>query len=301
MFAAALFSLAAQVATPATTAPVAAPAPAAASEVVVWRRGAGPAAKELKAASATVKLSALKQSERKMKDVRGKELIVRGTTLELVLAAAPAATVPGLEDTAILRFKNGTRVALALKDAATFDVFLATSYRMSEQGEWSTALEPVPLGNPHWASARALEFKGNRVLAGKADPPRGAGSFNPWGFVDTLMEVELVNAAAWRKVFAVGATDVEDKGLTAFENRCAACHGARGAGARLGWDFVEPLPVTTWRTPDSLYDHVRAHKLTDAELGLLMPPQPDITKEEIGALHAWMKRLSEKKLADYKP
>jgi mono/diheme cytochrome c family protein len=228
-------------------------------------------------------------------------MIVRGVSLDTVLKGAPAPQVPALEDTAILRFKNGTRVQVPLNEASKYDVFLVTAVRMSEQGEWTKELEPVPLGTAHWASARSLVFAGHRTLVGKPDAPRGAGTFSPWGFVDSLVEVELVNAAAWRKVFAIGATDVEDKGLTVFENRCQACHGARGAGSRLGWDFVEPLPVTTWRTPESLYDHVRAHKLADAELGLLMPPQPDITKEEIGALHAWMKRLSEKKLSDYKP
>jgi hypothetical protein len=61
----------------------------------------------------------------------------------------------------------------------------------------------------------------------------------------------------------------------------------RGAGASFGWDFVQPLPLSTWRTPDGLYAHVRAHKLEAAQLGLAMPPQPDVTREETDALHAW--------------
>lgn len=279
----------------------AAPAGPAGAEVLVWRRAGGPAAKDSKGEVARVSLASLPTTERTLKDVRGAALTVRGLPLDALLRKAPAAAVPGLEDTAVLRFKNGTRVALPLRDVARFDVFVALAVKLSDQGEWVSTFEPVPLGTPHWRAARALEFAGNRVLAGNPSPPRGASTFNPWGFVDSLVEIELVNAAAWRKVFAVGATDVEDKGLTVFENRCATCHGARGAGARLGWDFVEPLSVTTWRTPASLFEHVRAHKLDAAEVGLLMPPQPDVTQEETGALHAWMTKVSQSKLNDYKP
>jgi hypothetical protein len=102
-------------------------------------------------------------------------------------------------------------------------------------------------------------FSGNRVFAAApAEPPQGRG-FVPWGFVDTLVEVELVHEASWQQVFDVG--EETRRGLEVWRARCQTCHGARGAGASFGWDFVQPLPLSTWRTPDGLFTHVRAHKL----------------------------------------
>lgn len=298
MFVPALLALACQVAAPAA-APAVAPAAASSSgaEILLWRRAPGPLARDVKGKSATVALSALPVVERDVKDDRGTAFHVRGVTLVDLLARTPKDDDATVEDLAILHFSNGTRIALYDVDVARFDVVVARAWRFSNAGAWSEQFEPVAIGTPHWKSGRSLVFGKNRVFAGNPLPPRGKGTFVPWGFVDSLVEVEWVNSAAWHAVWNFGDTD----GHHVFENRCATCHGVRGAGARLGWDFVEPLALSTWRTPESLFDHVRAHKLNAAETGLLMPPQPDVTAAEIAALHRWMTWATAQKLAPYDP
>jgi mono/diheme cytochrome c family protein len=279
--------------------PAGAKAPETSESVLLWRRGAGAPNKKAEAASKLVALDSLPVTERSVTDVRGKTWQVRGVKLTDLLVAAP---FDASSDAVALRFKNGVRVQLNRADVASFDVFLARAWRMSDQGAWSNAFEPVPVGTAQFKVARSLTFSGHRVFAKPDAAPRGAGTFAPWAYVDALINVEILNADAWHKTLDVGASVDEKRGLAVFENRCQSCHGVRGAGASLGWDFVDPLPLASWRDVESLFSHVRAHKLADAEVGLLMPAQPDVTKDEIAALHAWMKVVAQKKsLPPYQP
>lgn len=274
----------------------AAPEPPGERQVRLTRRAPGPAHRPLHAATIVVDLDALTQETRTVLDHRGQSLTVQGVPLSSLLAKAPKDPVV---DAVRLRFKNGTEVLLPLARAPMLDVFIARRLKHSDQAAFTTDFDPVPLGEASWRSPRSLVFSGNRVFAtAPAEPPQGRG-FSPWGFVDTLVEVELVHEASWQQVFDV--TPETRVGRDVWRARCQTCHGARGAGASFGWDFVQPLPLSTWRTPEGLFTHVRAHKLEAAQLGLAMPPQPDVTREETDALHAWMSALTTTTLRPYAP
>jgi hypothetical protein len=274
----------------------AAPEPPVERQVRLTRRAWGPAHRPVHAATIVVDLDALTQETRTVLDHTGRTLTVQGVPLSSLLAKAPKDRVV---DAARLRFKNGTEVLLPLARSPMLDVFVARRLKHSDQAAFTTDFDPVPLGDASWRSPRSLVFSGNRVFAAApAEPPQGRG-FVPWGFVDSLVEVELVHEASWQQVFDVG--EETRRGLEVWRARCQTCHGARGAGASFGWDFVQPLPLSTWRTPDGLFTHVRAHKLEAAQLGLAMPPQPDVTREETDALHAWMSALATTTLRPYAP
>jgi len=247
----------------------AAPEPPVERQVRLTRRAPGAAHRPVHAATIVVDLDALTQETRTVLDHRGQTLTVQGVPLSSLLAKAPKDRVV---DAARLRFKNGTEVLLPLSRAPMLDVFIARRFKHSDQAAFTTDFDPVPLGEASWRSPRSLVFSGNRVFAtAPAEPPQGRG-FVPWGFVDTLVEVELVQEAAWQGVFDV--TPETRRGLEVWRARCQTCHGARGAGASFGWDFVQPLPLSTWRTPDGLFSHVRSHKLEGPSSGSRCRPSP---------------------------
>ena len=101
------------------------------------------------------------------------------------------------------------------------------------------------------ADARPITFTGNKVVVIErwhpAVPAKALGVFSPWVHADTLIGIELASAPAYYGQFDVpGGADVH-KGLEQFQQSCQFCHGARGVGAKLGWDFVEPTAMYSYR------------------------------------------------------
>jgi hypothetical protein len=233
---------------------------------------------------------------RAVQDSGGRLSTVQGVLLSQLL---PRLNASKLHDAARLRFANGTEVLLPLWRLSLFEPFIARRVQERADGPFRTAFAPVPLGEAHWRSARALQFAGNRVFVSRQEAPHSKDAFSPWGFTDSLVEVELVNEKAWLAVFEVDPKT--RRGVEVWRNRCQSCHGAHQAGATFGWDFVKPLPLHTWRTPETLFTHVKDNKISGAAMGLAMPPQPDVTREETDALHAWMKALAQKPLKPYAP
>ena len=265
-------------------------------QITLSRRTAGPAHRPNHASTVVVDLDTLPPQTRTVVDHSGKTLIVQGVTLQTLLEKAPKDDVV---DAARLRFKNGTEILVPFAQVPTLNMFIARRLKHSDQAPFTTDFDNVALGQGSWRSPRSLVFSGNRVfVAAAAAPPKGH-LFSPWGFLDSLVEVELVHEASWQQVFNVSAET--RAGRDVWQSRCQTCHGVRGAGATFGWDFVNPLPLSSWRTPDGLYSHVKAHKIDAAQLGLAMPPQTDVTREETDALHAWMSVLAKKPLAPYTP
>ena len=74
--------------------------------------------------------------------------------------------------------------------------------------------------------------------------------------------------------------------------RCQWCHGVAGHGARYGWDFVKPVPLESWRSTRSLHAHVKFRNGEAVERGYMMPPQRDVSTEEIEDLRRWMAAVS---------
>lgn len=272
--------------------------PAATDGVAVWRRPSGGA----KPTPVVVAWSSLRLEERTSSDVQlGGERSYRGVTLKALLLAAAQRTPA--EDTALLHFKNGMLVPVPLDDAtlAKLDLFVARAVK-DDTGAFVERFDNVIHERSPWMEQRAITFGTNKLVAkDRFHPTLGAAttSFTPWAHVDTLTGVELVKGAAWQKTFRVGDDPRVLQGVGVFEQRCQFCHGVRGAGASFGWDFVKPIPVHTWRDAESLLYHVKFRKLTGAEQGLMMPPQPDTTIDEVRALWEWMKAVSANELRPY--
>ncbi|MBI1946780.1 MAG: cytochrome c [Deltaproteobacteria bacterium] len=274
--------------------------PPATDGVAVWRRPATGA----KPAPVVVGWSSLKLEERTTRDVQlGVERSYRGVTLKALLLAAAQRTPS--EDTALLHFKNGMVVPVPLDEATLgrLDLFVARVVK-DGTGAFVERFDNVVHERSPWMEQRAITFGTNKLVAKDAFHPglaAGTTKFTPWAHVDTLTGVELVNAAALNQTMRVSSDARVLQGLGVFEQRCQYCHGVRGTGASFGWDFVKPIPVHTWRDAESLLYHVKFRKLAGAEQGLLMPPQPDTTIDEVRALWEWMKAVSANELRPYAP
>ena len=266
--------------------------------------GGGRGAGASKPAPTVVPWAGLKLEERTCADVQlGGERTFRGASLKALLLAAAQRTAS--EDTALLHFKNGMLVQVPLDDATLgkLDLFVARAVK-DGAGSFVERFDNVIHERSPWMEQRAITFGTNKLVAKDTFHPAlaaGTTKFTPWAHVDTLTGIELVNGAALDKTLRVSDDARVSKGLGVFEQRCQYCHGVRGAGASFGWDFVKPIPVHTWRDAESLLYHVKFRKLTGAEQGLLMPPQPDTTIDEVRALWEWLKAVSANELRPYAP
>lgn len=274
--------------------------PAPADGIAVWRKPPAGA----KAAPVIVGWSSLKLEDRTSVDVQlGGERTFRGVSLKTILTVAAQRTAA--EDTALLHFKNGMLVPVPLDEAmlARLDLFVARAIK-DGTGKFQERFDNVVHERSPWMEQRAITFGTNKLVAKDPfHPALGATTtkFTPWAHVDTLTGVELVNGAAWGRTLRVSEDPRVLQGVGVFEQRCQFCHGVRGTGSSFGWDFVKPIPVHTWRDAESLLYHVKFRKLTGAEQGLLMPPQPDTTIDEVRALWEWMKAVSAAELRPYAP
>lgn len=287
----------------------AAPPPAHRGDVIeLWRRE--PAPKKGRGGLTVVRWQDLKLVEVTRDDLQlGPGRTFRGVPLEALVRAAPRTAV---EDTALLHFANGMQIPVPL-GAGTLerlDVFVAREMKDPASGRFVDDLGKLVHERAPWMEQRAIVFSGNKLVVGDgwhpaltatSRPPPAGDGFSPWAHVDSLVGIELVNGAAWDGRLRV----VEDprilQGVGTFLARCQYCHGVRETGASFGWDFVKPVPLHTWRAPESLLYHVKFRKLEAAERGLLMPPQPDAGIDEIRALWDWMKAVTARDLRPYSP
>jgi hypothetical protein len=82
---------------------------------------------------------------------------------------------------------------------------------------------------------------------------------------------------------------------------CQFCHGARSVGAAFGWDFVEPIPLHAYRSPETLFLHVRYRDGLAPEKGLMMPAFKDLGPRDARAVWRWLRDLGEQPLRSYEP
>jgi mono/diheme cytochrome c family protein len=234
----------------------------------------------------------------------------RGIFLRALLdRVAPA---PGI-DLAILHFANGMAIPLPFRDRevmSRLDPFVARGLRAEPNGPIVNGLFPRITKKEAKADGRAdarpIAFSGNKVVVIErwhpAVPAKALGVFSPWTHADTLVGIELASAPAYYAQFDVpGGPDVR-QGLEQFRQSCQFCHGARGVGAKHGWDFVEPTPMYSYRAkPRSLLFHV-AYKPSDApERGLMMPALRHMTEADAAVLWRWLKAVATEPMPAYSP
>lgn len=291
----------------AQAAPPAAPPAAAPPTIEIWSRapgaygtGADPAPRDLR----RVNLSTLPQTEVRQQDVQyGALTFARGVPLRTVIAQHPAAATAGV---ALLRFHNGMIVPLPLRDdrwQERLRPFLALAIAPAGGAPQPGVFPPVSYRGMEgdYADVRPIKFAGNKLLisdrAHPAVPERHVAQFSPWGYVDSLAGIELVDGKAYDRQFE--PSPQTQAGAALFHESCQFCHSARKVGARFGWDFVEPIPIYSYRrTEAKLYYHIR-YRAT--ERGQQMPSLKHLAEAEAGALLLWLRAVATDPMPAYQP
>jgi mono/diheme cytochrome c family protein len=228
----------------------------------------------------------------------------RGVVLATLLSRfAPAAAL----DLAILHFANGMAVPLPFRDAETMsrlDPFIARGMGAGPKDAIQIGVFPSIPKQDARADSRPITFAGNKVVvADKWHPAlndKVQRVFSPWTHTDSLVSIEFVESKPYYRQFDVSADEKVQRGFALFQQSCQFCHGARQTGARFGWDFVEPMPVYTYRNAQmNLFYHVAYKPIDAAEKGLMMPAMRFMTEGDAGALWQWLRAIATTPMPPY--
>jgi mono/diheme cytochrome c family protein len=197
-------------------------------------------------------------------------------------------------DAAILHFANEMIVLVRLNELTVLNAFLA--FALCNMTECRGDLPPVENKDDYYVDRHPLRFATNKLVVSKA-----ANGFSPFRYTSTLVGIELVDGRAYERQFEVADTPGVRAGLTAFTQRCRSCHGVRGVGATLGWDFVKPFPLYTYRSPRSLSKHVRFRENDAPAKGIMMPTFPDMDDRTVKALWDLLEAFAKYPIRPYEP
>lgn len=244
-----------------------------------------------KAGRSEVSLEALPQVELEQADVQ----YDRTVRFKGVKLAALLEKLPGEGDLVLARFKNG--MVVPLPDAEGLErLGAAVATALWVDGAWAP-LPPVCKPGARERDVRPTRFDDNKLMVKERwhpDVPAPAlATFTPWQHANALAGLERTDRDRFSRQFPAGKTAAERRGRELFDQRCRVCHGARGVGASFGWDFVEPVPLYSYRAPESLFMHVRYRASDAPEKGYLMPQLSDLTAADAKALWQWMRLVAE--------
>jgi mono/diheme cytochrome c family protein len=286
----------------------AAPAGASPNTLDLWVRqagsyGAGNDPGRLQARK--LDLDQLQQQEVKHLDVQYEGAFrYRGVPLSAVLATyAPPKGV----DLALLRFKNGMIVPLPFRDAAVMgrlDPFIALSIFLPEENKFLRGRFPnIARRVEDYVDVRPIAFAGNKLVVSDrwhpAVPAEALPVFSPWIQVDSLVGIEFVSAAAYYRQFDL--SPAAHAGYELFTQSCQFCHGIRKVGASFGWDFVQPIEVSTYRdTGKKLFYHIK-YRSQNPSRGELMPALKHISEDQAGLLLKWLQAVAKTPVPEYQP
>jgi mono/diheme cytochrome c family protein len=282
------------------------PASAAVNVIEMWVRapgnyGTGPA--PAKQSPRKIDLASLPAIEVEHLDIQYEGVLkFKGVGLQaLINAYSPPSGV----DTALLRFKNGMVVAMPLQPDAfkRLDPFVALSVRDSASGQYQP-LPEIKRSGENFVDMKGIAFVGNKLVVKDRWHPQVPADaqpvFSPWLQTDSLTGIEFVVGARYLSQFHVDAES--SRGWELFTQSCNFCHGARKTGAGLGWDFVEPVPLYTYReTGKRLLYHIKYRSDAEALRGALMPALKHVTEEQAAALWLWLRAVATKPLVTYTP
>lgn len=263
-----------------------------ATQIEVWTRAPGDYVKDGNLehlASLALDVSSRKTTTLKQRDLHYREVVeLRGLDLRaLIREKRPKGT-----DRALLHFANGVRIPVVVTDREPA-LFLATS--IYSDGEWSSAFPDAPRKLEFYADPRPTTFGANKVSVVASDDE----AFTPWRHADTLVGIEYLVGAAYDRQFSVKGNE---EGTRIFLDSCQYCHAVWGVGGHLGWDFVDPLPVSEYReTPRALYYHVSFRSEESKAKGLLMPVPRKLTMDEAKILWDWLRDVSKTDRPAYRP
>jgi hypothetical protein len=214
---------------------------------------------------------------------------------------------PASADLALLHFANGIVVPLPYRDLAVMrrlQPWVARGMHLADKGMTVGEFDPITGKVREYIDVPVVKFVGNKVVVAERwhpdVPARAEKDLSPWAHVDSLIGIELVNAAAYNSMFNVDEKTAS--GFALYRQSCQFCHGVRQVGAKFGWDFVVPYPVHKWRKPaQRLYMHVKLRRLDAVERGQMMPALKYMTPEDASAVWAWLESTANHPLRAYKP
>jgi mono/diheme cytochrome c family protein len=232
----------------------------------------------------------------------GKKYTFRGFSfVDLLTKAGP----PAGADLALLHFSNGMAIPIPFRDAAVMkrlDPMIALAIVADGKPQ---PLPAVTRKTHEYVDVPAIAFEGNKVVVAEGWHPMLAADtkgWSPWKHAASLAAIEFVTAAPYYAQFDVGRTDASRAGFGLFKQNCQFCHGARGIGAKLGWDFVEPVPLYTWRgSPHQLYMHVAYRRLDAPERNEMMPALKHMSEEDAVKVWRWLEAIGTTPLRPYAP
>lgn len=277
--------------------------------VSVWTRPAGGAAASEAAMGERGAIDMAKLPARQIRryDVQyGRELLFRGVPLSAVLEAARP---PTSADLALLHFANGMVIPLPFRDRqamARLDPLVAFGAGGPGEARPGSSFPPLVKNPPPYAEFPRTAFSGNKLVVADRWHPAvdaaAAASFSPWTLADTLVGIELVESTPYYRQFDVGTTREARAGFAQFQRSCQFCHGSHNVGAKFGWDFSEPAPLSAHRQGGKrLYYHVRYRRTDAAERGQMMPALKFITMEDAAVLWQWLEAVGTSALPPYAP
>jgi mono/diheme cytochrome c family protein len=240
-------------------------------------------------------LKGLKIAEVEAYDIQyQKKNIYRGINLrDLIGVMSP---LPPAIDMLILHMDNGLLISVAVKDLIEDrEIFLATEYQFD--GKWTRDFMAVtnPKGQP-------VNFRGNKLIAGKQYQNADEISFNPWQYAGSLAGVEMVESRAYYR--SMNRTDGRNTSLghTIFQGRCWNCHHVRGVGGKLGPDLTGISELKNIKGIQKIFLRVAGpQKKKDPRLDHPMPYQKDFTFKDSKSLWFWLREIQSGDLAPYQP
>ena len=209
-------------------------------------------------------------------------------------------------DLILLHFKNEMIIPYFYKAHQITKVvnpFIA--FEFVEDKKWKKKFPNVKRYDERYVDPQPITFTDNKLVVETEwypmHPMGGKSGFSPWRHMDTLVGLEFVNAKAYFRQFTPKDSKLMG-GFKVFISRCQYCHGVKNIGARYGWDFAGPIPIHKKRTIDTLKNHIKNKKENAFKLGIRMPHQKDISRNEVQELWLWMKHMTEReKLPSYQP
>jgi len=276
------------------------------AKIDVWQRQ-GPSRAGGRKETRSIDLDAVPHVETRRLDLQyGGWFSYRGVSLQSLLDSYG---VPPGADLALLHFANGMQVPYPFRDAALvkqLNVFVARAIGSAPGLPFATGKFPsISRAREGFVDVRPIAFGANKLVVGDrthpAVPKEAQATFSPWMYVDSLTGIELVSAKAYYAQFDVDATPDVRAGYRLFTESCQFCHGARGVGAAFGWDFVEPVPVYTYRGKKNLFYHVKYKPLDAAAQGLQMPALSHLSEQDATSVWRWLRAIATHPMVSYAP
>jgi len=277
------------------------------ARIDMWQRGTGDPADQTPRDVRSVDLDTQPLVEVRRADIQyGGQFGYRGVRVQTLIERYDP---PAAVDLALLHFANGMQVPFEFRDSALverIDPFIARAMRSAPGKPFVTGRFPnIDRARAGFVDVRPIEFGANKLVVGRREhpavPEASQAVFSPWMHVDSLVGIEFVSSKAYYAQFDVDSDPDVRAGLALFRQSCQFCHGARKVGAAFGWDFVDPVPVYSYRGARNLFYHVKYKPLDATAKGLMMPALSHMSEQDATSVWRWLRAVATRPMPVYAP